>query len=103
MRIQIWFMICAVLLLASTMGFAQWHALPAGQPEIVAFAADSSGQRMILSTSGAGVWLTNNGGATWEPINSRLSDFPDVFVIHLDIPDAAGQIILSDPQTEISG
>jgi hypothetical protein len=97
-----WPWIFVVLLIASSV-MAQWHALPAGQPEVVAFAASSTGQRMILSAQQAGVWLTNDGGATWEPINSRMSDTGYVDVRHFDMTDAAGSFILSDAQMWIEG
>lgn len=76
--------------------YGSWHALPAGRGEILAFAADSSGQRMILCAKYAGVWLSNDGGTTWEGISSRMNDGGFVEVNHFDMADPNGDYIMSD-------
>jgi hypothetical protein len=93
---RLYFGLLLCLLPAATPLFGQWHHLQAGQPEVIAFAADSSGQRMILSAKHAGVWLSNDGGESWEGINSRISDGGYVEVEHFDIADPNGWDIMSE-------
>ncbi|MBU0509264.1 hypothetical protein KKH27_10555, partial [bacterium] len=57
---------------AFSVGHADWNFLPAGRPIIGSISADSSGQRLYATIFGGGVWFTDNGGLTWEPVSERF-------------------------------
>ncbi|MCX6601402.1 MAG: T9SS type A sorting domain-containing protein [bacterium] len=52
---------------------ADWQHLPAGNPIATTIVSDSAGQKLLACLEGAGLWLTENGAASWLPINARLS------------------------------
>jgi photosystem II stability/assembly factor-like uncharacterized protein len=43
-----------------------------GQPAMTAVTSDSSGQRMVYGAEGAGIWQSENGGASWLPVSTRF-------------------------------
>jgi Secretion system C-terminal sorting domain len=54
-----------------------WTRGPEGPAQnITCFDADSSEQRMILGTFTGGFWLSEDGGSSWEGINTRILDNP---------------------------
>ncbi|GBE30671.1 MAG TPA: hypothetical protein ENH10_03380 [Bacteroidetes bacterium] len=57
---------------------AQWQPEVHGQSSPESIMADSSGNRILVSMfDNGGIWLTNDGGNSWQQINDRLSAMPN--------------------------
>jgi photosystem II stability/assembly factor-like uncharacterized protein len=98
MKRELWLLSLMVLLLSAMSAQADWNFLPAGQPTVNSLAADSSGQRILVSVDGAGVWQTENGGTDWLPVSTRLS--PDGRIqASIQMLDAGGDTILASLST----
>ncbi|GBE30647.1 MAG TPA: T9SS type A sorting domain-containing protein [Bacteroidetes bacterium] len=72
MRIQF---ISIVLLMVCSVSNGEWQSVIEGSPTPMSIATDSLGNRILLSINGnGGIWLTNDGGQSWEQINERLAE-----------------------------
>jgi photosystem II stability/assembly factor-like uncharacterized protein len=65
-------LVANLLLLAAPPLYSSWQHLPADGPWLQAIVADSSGQRILVSAQRGGVWQSENGGATWQPISDHF-------------------------------
>ncbi len=67
-----------VLLLCASTSLAQtWNYTTTSHGYPQSFAVDETGQRILAAYRPGGYWLTNDGGATWTPIDELLE--PDYF------------------------
>ena len=73
---------------------ADWQPLPAGNPYVITIVSDSSGQKLLTSLDGAGLWLTENGGISWLPGNALLDPEDRVVVWDLWAADAAADTMV---------
>jgi hypothetical protein len=95
MRCRRGFLLLLLSLLAASPLAASWNFLPAGQPIVNSIAADSSGQRILVSVDGAGVWQTENGGTDWLPISDRLSPDGGISASVMAVDAAADTLVAS--------
>jgi photosystem II stability/assembly factor-like uncharacterized protein len=88
--------IAAVLMLfaAGSAAYGQWELHRIGTSSVAVFGSDSSGRRIIVEGYGAGVWLSNDYGGLWLPINARLGTQGYLQMNDLQIVDADGDSML---------
>ena len=82
------FLVAALLLAAALPLYSSWQHLPADGPWLQAIVADSSGQRITVSAMAGGVWQSDDGGATWQPISDHFVADGRVEINHLSALDA---------------
>ncbi|MCB2211894.1 T9SS type A sorting domain-containing protein [bacterium] len=71
------YLVVAILWLVASFGRADWIAEHHGPNNPAFIATDSSGARILLSLHEyGGIWLTNDGGVSWEQINDRICESP---------------------------
>ncbi|MBS1261491.1 MAG: hypothetical protein MAG453_00816 [Calditrichaeota bacterium] len=78
----------------------QWQSSIHGECSPYYLAADSSGQRIVVSMAdGAGIWLTDDAGQNWTQINDRVTgqpvNFPIVYCEYVTVGAAADTMILN--------
>ncbi len=69
-------------LLLASLSQADWGYVTVGECSPIGIASDASGDRIFLSLKSGGIWLTENGGYTWIPINERICNSEVVFPLN---------------------
>ncbi|HEY3294122.1 MAG TPA: T9SS type A sorting domain-containing protein [bacterium] len=95
MHLRYWLLLSAGVLLSCSPLMAAWTLFPAGQPTYGAAIADSSGQKMLLSSAVAGIWQTENGGGDWQPVSDRFPPYHRIGHTDFDALDAAADTLLA--------
>jgi hypothetical protein len=81
---------------------ADWQHLPAGYPIANTIVSDSLGQKLLAPLSCAGLWLSDNGGTSWLPINTRLNPADLVTVSGIWTVDAACDTMIASIHAPLS-
>ena len=88
-----YFFILIIYLIAIN-SFASWQQTPGGDAYALSFMTDISSSKMLAGVVAAGLWMSENGGLSWEPINYRIFDDPFVGIDNIFFLDAAGDTII---------